>query len=372
MTDKYCSSETIDRSITLPFLSVIIPVTGFSPLLEKNLLSFIGQNYHPYEILFVLQDPDDPAFPLIHRIARNRGDIKIIFAGKAHRCSQKNYNLLAGIDHAGERPDILVFCDSGHHAHPDWLKCLITPLLTQPDNSVSSGFYCIVCREHSIVTWGRALCVFAIQLARSVPRLGLPWGGATAIRKEVFDRLAVVDIWKTNIIDDLSLASLLEKNEIPVFIPSHVNVTTRLNDISLHSWNKWLVRQIAYLKYIYPALWTFIGVGLILLTAVIHTSLLVVLTALFLPISTTQFCFNLIILLLFACFSCLLCRQHTRPAPLRYWIPSAWAALTLAAWAHMQTWFSKTIEWANISYTVGQGGRVKKIVRLNSNKEKNR
>ena len=372
ITDPPLSSESVDTTPSPPFISVIIPVTGVSPLLEKNIRSLLSQDYQPHEIIFVLQDSNDPAFPLIQRIVQNKKDIRIIFAGIARRCSQKNYNLLAGVNQAGERPDILLFCDSGHQAGPKWIKQLAAPLLSKPNCSVSSGYHIIVSKKHTFVTWGRALCVLVLQLIRSVPGLGQPWGGATAIRKEVFDRLAVIDTWKTNIVDDVSLAFLLAKNTIPVSIPDQVNVTPRLNNKTLDDWVRWLVRQIAYLKFIFPALWTVIGVGIILLTAILHISFLVVLMALFYPISTTYFYFNLTILLLFVCISCLLCIQHPRPAPLRYWIPSTWAALTLAAWAHVQTWFSNTIEWANISYTVGHGGKVLRIDRLHSIKKKKR
>ena len=242
-------------SPTFPFVTLIIPVTGASAALTGNIKSLINQTYQAFDIIFVLQDKNDSATDFIVEICKTHKQTTLLYSGKATSCSQKNHNLLAGIQKAGNNPELLVCCDSGHVAPSDWLHCLIQPFLLHESCVITSGYHQIHPKKHCIYSQGRAICVLTLSLIRKLPFLGQPWGGATAIRRETFEDLFVAEMWKNNIVDDVSLAKLLQTKNISVTIPDHSDLQTYLVDESLQSWTIWLTRQWAYLKFIFPELW---------------------------------------------------------------------------------------------------------------------
>lgn len=347
----------------LPFVSLIIPVTGESSALAANVRTLIDQSYQFFDIIFVLQDQNDPAVPIISELTKEHGQATHIYSGKTTKCSQKNYNLLAGVQETGNKPDILVFCDSGHTAPSDWLESLLQPLLLQTSCSVTSGYHQIYPASHCLCSQGRAICVLTLSLIRKLPFLGQPWGGATAMRRKVFENISVADTWKENIVDDVSLAKILQKQNISVTIPPQTDLQTHLKSISLQSWTVWLTRQWAYLKFIFPVLWFAAG----LLSVVAAVSVLagsgICFTNLFFPFSTFLLQYSLLSVLLFFIFTSFLYCAHPAPGSLLSWFPASLAALTMAAYCHSRTWFSMVIDWANIQYQVGKNGKVLKITR---------
>lgn len=355
-----------NRTESVPFVSIIIPVTGWSASLESDLITLINQRYQSFEIIFVVQDKKDSADSVINKIVQEEERVRRVYSEPTSTCSQKNHNLLAGIQEAGKAPDILVFCDCGHSAQPDWLDRLLAPLLSQSSCSVTSGYHQILPERYCLPSVGRAICVLTLSLIRRLPSLGQPWGGAMAIRRETFENIAVADIWKENIVDDVSLARLLQKENISVTIPDKTDLETRLDDLTLGSWIVWLSRQWAYLKFIFPGLWLLAGWVTILIAFLVHASLLICLTAPFFSISAKFFQYGLFFSIIFFISSCFLHFKHPRPGPFYLWFPASLTALAMGGWCHMRTWFSNTIDWANIQYHVGGNGRVTKIIRHES------
>ena len=67
----------------LPAMLVIRPVRGLEPGLDGNVAAALAQRYPGrLETIFVLDDPVDPAYPVLReRLARAPGRARIVFAG---------------------------------------------------------------------------------------------------------------------------------------------------------------------------------------------------------------------------------------------------------------------------------------------------
>jgi ceramide glucosyltransferase len=350
------SHQNIPKSS--PFVSLIIPVTGESSDLAANVKTLIDQRYNFFDIIFVLQDQKDSATPIIAKITKEHDQATHIFSGKATSCSQKNHNLLAGIQKIVNKPDILLFCDSGHIAPPDWLSTLVLPLREDASCIVTSGYHQIYPKNHCICSQGRAICVLTLSLIRKLPFLGQPWGGATAIRRKDFEHIVVAETWKENIVDDVSLAKILQMQKIKTTIPPHTDLQTYLQDITLRNWMVWLTRQWAYLKFIFPVLWFVTGMLSVIVATATLMSFGILATSLVFPFSRTLLQYSLLCILSFFIFTCFLYFKHPAPGTFFSWLPASLAAIAMAAYCHMRTWFSDVIHWANIRYRVGKNGKV--------------
>ena len=54
---------------TGPGITVFKPLKGLSPLSRECLTSFLTQDYHSYQVLFGVRDPDDPVLALLRELA---------------------------------------------------------------------------------------------------------------------------------------------------------------------------------------------------------------------------------------------------------------------------------------------------------------
>ena len=351
------SKNTPPETDSFPTVSVIIPVTGSNQNLTRNLRSILDQHYPRFEVFFVVKDRADSAVPVLSQLCRQYRNATLIEAGAATHCSQKNHSLLIGVREAGST-DIIVFCDSSHLAAPSWLKMLVLPLATSPATRISSGYHQVHVTEGSLMVIGRAVCVLAMGLARMIPGFEQPWGGAMAVRRADFISLGIARLWSTTVVDDVTLASRLDTLGEKTTIPHDCDLKTIISQKGWAAWQSWMIRQWAYLKFIYPILWMLLGLCGILFSLSIFTVTAVSLLGIFLDLLHPYVFQSLIALVLFIIFSFSLRLLHPQPGPLVLWLPAVYSALFMAGWCHMRTWFDNTITWAGITYTVGDGGRV--------------
>jgi ceramide glucosyltransferase len=344
-----------------PRVTVIVPIAGITANLERHLRSLLQQLYPAYTVIFVTQDEQDPAVTIIRRLTAET-KVQHINSGKAIACSQKNHNLVQGVLASDPATDILVFCDSGHYAHPGWLEQLITPLQV-PSVTVSSGYHQVFPERQCVCSIGRAICVLALNLVRQIPVFAQPWGGATAIRAVDFKELGIAELWHTTIVDDVTLADHLQKKRMKVAIPLDADLKTEVDNCSWQAWESWLIRQWAYLKFVFPRLWLFAGLTGLAFTLLVYISILVVL-AWNLEIFPVRYQYSAAVFLAaLAAGGTFFRRRHPAPGSLIFWFPACLAALSMAGWCHFRTWFSDSITWAGITYKVAVGGKVVEIVR---------
>ena len=114
------------RDFTPP-VSVLKPVRGVDAQTYQNFASFCRQDYPVYELLFGVDDPDDPAALLVRRLQQEfpRVSIRLIVAPMV------GMNRKASILHAlagNARHQVLVANDADMRVTPDYLRRVTSPL----------------------------------------------------------------------------------------------------------------------------------------------------------------------------------------------------------------------------------------------------
>jgi len=345
-----------------PRLALVVPVAGSPPGLAERLKALLRQDYPDYQVIFATRDTQDPATGIIASLIWGNPRARLVMAGPARHCGQKNFNLLAGVRLAGQDPEILAFCDSNQKAPPDFLRRLAAPV-ARGDALVTSGYHHIIPEDDRLATWGRAVSVLTLYHTKAVTWLNQPWGGATAIRRDLFYSLNVDKLWAETVVDDVSLAALLIRAQVPVGLSRGADLATPVLGETLASWQSWLFRQWIYLKYYLPGSWLAAGVLLYLLAALTLASIF----RLFLdPWAWGSPLTALLSLAFLAALSALALRlrhQHPRPCSRSWWLAAFFSSLGLAAWVHFKTCLTQKIAWRGTVYQVDWRGRVTSIRR---------
>jgi cellulose synthase/poly-beta-1,6-N-acetylglucosamine synthase-like glycosyltransferase len=352
-----------------PRLALIVPVTGAAPDLAGNLRSLLTQDYPDYQVVFVTRQPADPATGVILSQMREHPRARLVCSGPASCCGQKNHNLLAGLRLVGEEAELLAFCDATHLAPAGFLSALAQPIL-RGEASVTSGYHQVLPEDAGLATLGRAVTVLVLCLTKGFPRLNQPWGGATAIRRSLWENLQVGKRWAENVVDDVSLAARLQQDGIPVGWAPGACLATPLAGETLAAWSRWLTRQWLYLKFCLPGAWVAAGLIMFLTLGLAGLAAGRCLLALLGWVSALPALEDGLFLLALTGLGAALRRLHPHTGPLWRWLLACFTALGLACWCHAVTWAAREIKWRDLCYRVSWRGKVTAIREVQSSRFK--
>lgn len=124
--------ERAARALTdaqLPPVSILKPLHGAEPQLERNLESFFSQDYPNFEILFAVDHDDDAALPIARSVCDRHPQVpsRILVTGEPAWPNPPAFSFAAMADAA--RTDYLITSDSDVEVDRGYLRAVTPPLL---------------------------------------------------------------------------------------------------------------------------------------------------------------------------------------------------------------------------------------------------
>lgn len=258
-----------------PFVSVIAPCRGVDPGMHENLAALTAQDYPLYEVIFAVDDFNDPATAVIGSVSSAAVPAtSLIVAEPAVGCSQKVQNLRDAVRHVSSRSEIFVFVDSDTRPTADWLRTLVAPL----DNSkigAATGYRWFISEKPTFASELRSVWNASIASALGPDTdTNFCWGGSMALRRETFERLRISDKWAGSLSDDFTVTRTLRNAGMPiVFVP--MALTATVENCSLREMLEFTTRQMKITREYAQNLWilSFIGSGLFTFTMLVSAVL---------------------------------------------------------------------------------------------------
>ena len=154
-----------------PPVSLLKPVHGVDFASRINFESFCRQNYPDYEILFCVNDMEDPAVPVIRQLMRDFPQCSIrLLSGAPKIGSNQKVNNLVSLAHEAKH-EIIVQSDGDVRVSPDYLKNVVADF-ADPGVGVVSCFYRGVAEKNfwaEVEAVGAASDFFAGALVANLP-----------------------------------------------------------------------------------------------------------------------------------------------------------------------------------------------------------
>jgi len=258
-----------------PRVALLVPCCGAEEGLEANLAALAAQDYPELRLLFIVENRDDPAVPVIERVrAQVSRSSVLIIAGSARTCGQKVHNLLAGVREArGE--EVLAFADSDGRPDPLWLSRLVAALNpsgpSRPGRiGVATGYRFYLPEPASLASLLRSVWNAGVLTLLGDHDHNFAWGGSMAIRRAVFEEAGVAGAWQGALSDDYALTHAVRRAGYRInFVPGCL-VGSR-GKTGLGELAAWCSRQMAITRVYWPRLWLLAG-G----TQVLYTGFLLV------------------------------------------------------------------------------------------------
>jgi cellulose synthase/poly-beta-1,6-N-acetylglucosamine synthase-like glycosyltransferase len=194
-------------------VSVIIPVREVTSTTWQNLESVCVQKYPRYEVLFVVEEKEHPAFLHASALSRKYSHVKVLLSGQhdPKRCIAKCHNLVFGVSQA--KGDVFLFGDSDVTYSKNWIRKMTEPLGEVVDrkliHATTAPFFMeppgikgkIIALPVSIVTFTSSFT----RLSQRFPSYAS--GASIAVSREIFERLQISKIWERSFNDDLVFAN---------------------------------------------------------------------------------------------------------------------------------------------------------------------
>lgn len=239
-----------------PFVSVIAPARGLEAGLEENVSALFDQEYPAFEILFVFDSADDLAARAIGSLQHKYPNVnaRTVIAGPATDSGQKVHNLSVATANLSSKCEVLAFVDTDARPESNWLKQLVAPLVDQ-ELGASSGYRWFVPVEGGLPSRLRSVWNASVASALGADRgKNFCWGGSTAIRKSLFDKLQIRDRWRGSVSDDFTVTRVLNEANLPIHFTPGCLVAS-VGDCDYHELMEFTTRQIKITRVYAPHLW---------------------------------------------------------------------------------------------------------------------
>jgi ceramide glucosyltransferase len=196
--------------------AILAPCKGLDVDLEKNLAALFRQDYDNFEIVFVVEDRDDPACAAIDRLIAGHPCVaaRRIVAGRSSESGQKVHNLRAAVAALGPDVQYLAFVDSDAAPRCEWLRMLLARL-NRPEIGASTGYRWFLPARPSLTHYLLYSINCGVMMLLGLRGQHWVWGGSWAIRRDRFDTLGLRDAWKGTVSDDLMASRLLRDARLP-------------------------------------------------------------------------------------------------------------------------------------------------------------
>jgi ceramide glucosyltransferase len=345
-------------------IQVFVPVKGSFPDQEQVLGSLLEQGYPRYTVTFVLEDEGDRAIPVVDALCRKYAHAAKVISGLSFSCAQKNHNLVQATNDLSPETRILLFCDSTNAASPNWLERLTVPLRNGTAEVVTT-FRAFDPKPETI--GGVCQAIYAAFLVLLQVNKPTPWGGATAILRETFDRLAVREAWSNTVVDDLILGSVLDRAGVETVVDPAALLRSPLRGQTVSGFLSYLDRQVLFPKFTHPVMWLQSLFSIVNVSIAVAVAICVGVLFPFGWATAGAAWASYIFLLLLTAFMTVLRRVTPVSVSFPGWMLGFLPCLTLCAYVFLRSIFRGYIDWHGRRYWPGRNGVVKEAHVLQGN-----
>ncbi|XZE56208.1 glycosyltransferase [Planctomycetaceae bacterium SH139] len=234
--------------------AVFLCLRGADPHLATCLRRLMSQDHPHYEVMVVVDSPEDPAWSIVKEAIQEFGSHRLRAWSLAERrltCGLKNSSLVQLLDQLEENHEIVVLADADVQPHATWLRQLVAPLEDSKVGATFGNRWFLPKRKNlgSLVrqTWNApGLIVMAA--------FKIPWAGSMAMRRDLIEKGNVREKWSKSIVDDGPIREAAKELGLKLaFVPTLIMANHEVCDLPFAY--QFLRRQLTWTRTYVSSLW---------------------------------------------------------------------------------------------------------------------
>ncbi|MDJ0730575.1 MAG: glycosyltransferase [Crocosphaera sp.] len=235
-----------------PPVTVLKPVRGLEKNLKHNLRTIATQDYPDYQVIYSVQDPQDPAYLIIKDIQAEfgRDRISVVISRVEAGANGKVNNLLGAMEAACH--DIIIISDSDTRLRSDYIATIVEPLANPEVGCVCTPFK--VTKADSWYEKMELLTMNAdfmpsVMFAEVTGASNSCLGPSIAIRRSTLDKLGGLESLADYLVEDYEIGRRVwTSGQKMVLLPYMIDVV-----VDLASWKNWWSHQVYWDQNTYLA-----------------------------------------------------------------------------------------------------------------------
>ncbi len=358
-----------------PKTVICLNLRGLDPFLATALPALLNQDYPNYDVIIVVDHPDDPVYALAEEVIRasNKNNVKLgVLKNRKETCSLVNSSLIQTIQNNLNDYEVVAMIDADAMPHKTWLRELVAPLRNKKVGAVTGQRWYFPPRANmgDLIRY-----IWNIPAVLQMIYFQIPWGGSLAIRIDVLQKCNVLDYYEKALVQDVPLFDILKKQGYTIeFVPSVLMINRE--SVTLSSLVPWIQRQLLWAILYHSSWWKIVMHG-ILVTLVPLLLLTLIATSTFLNqpfiavLATSCLVgYGVITLCQLLLLEYLVgrivkkrneCTKWLTPLKLIAFIPAMILTQLLYPKALLFALFSRKIEWRGIHYRIDAPLKVKML-----------
>jgi ceramide glucosyltransferase len=223
-----------------PRVTILKPVHGIEKNQKENLRSACLQDYPAFQVVFSVQEVDDPAIQILNEIQREFGIERVTVAIENRRggTNGKINNMIGGLLHA--RHDILVISDSDVRLRPNYLRTIVAPL-ADPEVGCVCTLYKAACADNwyektELLTLN-ADFMTSVVFAHESGASKFCLGASAALRRSTLEEIGGLEALADYLVEDYEMGRRIwESGKKIAVVPYVVDTMVDLKSLS-HWWS---------------------------------------------------------------------------------------------------------------------------------------
>jgi ceramide glucosyltransferase len=224
-----------------PAVTILKPIYGLDPEMEENLRSFCKQDYSEYQIIFGLQDKNDPAIPVVKKIINEfkHIDASYVVDQRIYGCNHKVSNLINMYPNA--KHDYLLIADSDMRVPDNYLNNVMAPFNDEAVGAVT----CLYSGSARGKLASKLNAMFinewflpSVLISRMLQPIKYCLGATMIIRRKVLDNMDGFNNLSNYLADDYMLGKHVTEQGYKIhlsdFVVENIVEEPSLKDLVLH------------------------------------------------------------------------------------------------------------------------------------------
>ena len=234
-----------------PSVTILKPIYGLDPDMLDNLRSFCQQDYPQYQVIFGIQDKNDPALSIVEEITKefSKSDVSYIISTKRHGTNHKVSNLINMYPYV--KHEYILIADSDMRVSKNFLTQVISPFSDTKIGAVTCLYNGIA--KDKIASKLNAMFINnwflpSVLISQILQPIKYCLGATMIVKRNILKKIGGFESLSNHLADDYMLGKLISnfgyKIHLSDYIVENIVEETSFKNLILHElrWARTLKR----------------------------------------------------------------------------------------------------------------------------------